>query len=120
MRNGERTQTQERMERRRAAYNRVGAAVVDSLQYPPESVPADNWQADALCAQTDAEAHFPDRGGSTKAAKRVCAMCDVTGECLNYALENDEKFGIWGGLSERERRKLKKVQNGETNTEVSA
>jgi WhiB family redox-sensing transcriptional regulator len=66
------------------------------------------WQADALCAQTDPEAFFPEKGGSTRDAKRICTSCDVRGECLEYALQNDERFGIWGGLSERERRKLKR------------
>ena len=66
------------------------------------------WQADALCAQTDPEAFFPEKGGSTRDAKRICTTCDVRGECLEYALKNDERFGIWGGLSERERRKLKR------------
>jgi WhiB family transcriptional regulator, redox-sensing transcriptional regulator len=67
-----------------------------------------NWQERALCAQTDPEAFFPEKGGSTREAKRVCLSCDVRGDCLEYALMNDERFGIWGGLSERERRKLKK------------
>ena len=67
-----------------------------------------SWQERALCAQTDPEAFFPEKGGSTREAKKVCLSCDVRGECLEYALQNDERFGIWGGLSERERRKLKK------------
>ena len=66
------------------------------------------WQERALCAQTDPEAFFPEKGGSTRKAKRVCATCEVREECLEYALANDERFGIWGGLSERERRKLKR------------
>jgi WhiB family redox-sensing transcriptional regulator len=67
-----------------------------------------NWQERALCAQTDPEAFFPEKGGSTREAKKVCLSCDVRDECLQYALDNDERFGIWGGLSDRERRKLKK------------
>ena len=67
------------------------------------------WQADALCAQTDPEAFFPEKGGSTREAKRVCQSCTVKTECLEYALAHDERFGIWGGLSERERRKLKRA-----------
>ena len=67
-----------------------------------------SWQERALCAQTDPEAFFPEKGGSTREAKKVCVGCDVRGECLEYALAHDERFGIWGGLSERERRKLKK------------
>jgi WhiB family redox-sensing transcriptional regulator len=66
------------------------------------------WQDRALCAQTDPEAFFPEKGGSTREAKRVCTSCEVRSECLDYALANDERFGIWGGLSERERRKLKR------------
>ncbi len=66
------------------------------------------WQERALCAQTDPEAFFPEKGGSTREAKKVCTGCDVRSECLEYALEHDERFGIWGGLSERERRKLKR------------
>lgn len=66
------------------------------------------WQERALCAQTDPEAFFPEKGGSTREAKRVCSTCEVREECLEYALAHDERFGIWGGLSERERRKLKR------------
>ena len=67
-----------------------------------------SWQRDALCSQTDPEAFFPEKGGSTRDAKRICAGCDVRTQCLEFALANDQRFGIWGGLSERERRKLKK------------
>lgn len=66
------------------------------------------WQERALCAQTDPEAFFPEKGGSTREAKKVCTGCEVRAECLEYALANDERFGIWGGLSERERRKLRR------------
>ncbi len=67
------------------------------------------WQEQALCAQTDPEAFFPEKGGSTREAKRICVGCEVKGECLEYALGQDERFGIWGGLSERERRRLKRA-----------
>ncbi|GLZ50043.1 hypothetical protein Acsp06_62280 [Actinomycetospora sp. NBRC 106375] len=66
------------------------------------------WQERALCAQTDPEAFFPEKGGSTREAKQICNSCDVRTECLEYALGHDERFGIWGGLSERERRRLKR------------
>lgn len=66
------------------------------------------WQERALCAQTDPEAFFPEKGGSTREAKRICSGCEVRAECLEYALMHDERFGIWGGLSERERRRLKR------------
>jgi WhiB family redox-sensing transcriptional regulator len=70
------------------------------------SLTAPSWAAEGLCAQTDPEIFFPEKGGAVKAAKRVCAGCPVKGECLEYALENQERFGVWGGLSERERRRL--------------
>ncbi len=65
------------------------------------------WRLDALCAETDPEAFFPEKGGSTREAKRVCLGCSVRTECLEFALANDERFGIWGGLSERERRRVR-------------
>lgn len=68
-----------------------------------------DWTADALCAETDPEAFFPEKGGSTREAKRVCRSCTVRPECLDYALDHDERFGIWGGLSERERRPLRRA-----------
>jgi len=68
----------------------------------------DQWQERALCAQTDPEAFFPEKGGSTREAKRICQGCEVRDACLEYALANDERFGIWGGLSERERRRIKR------------
>lgn len=67
-----------------------------------------DWQERALCAQTDPEAFFPEKGGSTREAKRICSGCEVRAECLEYALAHDERFGIWGGLSERERRRIKR------------
>jgi WhiB family redox-sensing transcriptional regulator len=66
------------------------------------------WQESALCAETDPEAFFPEKGGSTREAKKICTGCEVRAECLEYALANDERFGIWGGLSERERRRLRR------------
>ena len=68
------------------------------------------WRLEALCAETDPEAFFPEKGGSTRDAKRVCTGCTVRAECLEFALANDERFGIWGGLSERERRRLRLQQ----------
>jgi WhiB family redox-sensing transcriptional regulator len=72
------------------------------------AVDEQEWQQSALCAQTDPEAFFPDKGGSVWRAKRICQGCEVRTECLEYALDHDERFGVWGGMSERERRKLKR------------
>lgn len=67
------------------------------------------WASEAKCLQADPETFFPEKGGSTREAKRICAQCEVRVECLEYALANDERFGIWGGLSERERRREKRI-----------
>ena len=83
--------------------------VPDPIEGPPALTPEDDlWQERALCAQTDPEAFFPEKGGSTREAKRICQGCEVRDACLEYALAHDERFGIWGGLSERERRRLKR------------
>jgi WhiB family redox-sensing transcriptional regulator len=81
------------------------ADIIVSLVHDGFDIGADDgeeagWQDRALCAQTDPEAFFPEK---------VCRSCEVRVECLEYALEKDERFGIWGGLSERERRRLKRA-----------
>jgi WhiB family transcriptional regulator, redox-sensing transcriptional regulator len=85
------------------------SVVPDRVEFDPATTPdEDQWQERALCAQTDPEAFFPEKGGSTREAKRICMGCEVRDACLEYALAHDERFGIWGGLSERERRRLKR------------
>lgn len=69
----------------------------------------EDWVQQAICPTTDVEAFFPEKGGSPREAKRVCAECPVRIQCLQYALEHNEKHGIWGGLTDRERRGLKKA-----------
>lgn len=71
-----------------------------------ETRPDLSWRDAADCQYTDPEAFFPGKGESVKAAKRICAGCPVSTECLEYALENHIRDGIWGGMSERQRRSL--------------
>ena len=66
------------------------------------------WQRQANCMGVDPDLFFPERGASTREAKEVCRGCVVREDCLEFALANGEKFGIWGGLSERERRKIRR------------
>lgn len=86
----------------------------------------EDWYERAVCAQTDPDAFFPEKGGSTREAKRICLGCPVKKQCLQWALDNDERFGIWGGLSERERRRLKRgidvdpVETGDHPAHVAA
>jgi WhiB family redox-sensing transcriptional regulator len=67
-----------------------------------------SWQDFANCLGVDPDLFFPERGASTREAKEVCRGCVVREECLEYALANGEKFGIWGGMSERERRRIRR------------
>lgn len=75
---------------------------------------------DANCKGVYDGRFFPGRGESIKPAQEVCAGCYVRDECTRYAIENREKFGVWGGLSERERRRLRKrersIQADKNNT----
>lgn len=66
------------------------------------------WELRALCAKGYSNAFFPEKGGSVKAAKEVCARCDVREQCLAAAVREKQKFGVWGGLTEKERRPLYK------------
>src|SRR5438552_7734272 len=67
------------------------------------------WQDRARCREYDPEIFFPEKGGSSREAKRVCAECPVRIECLNYALRRDERYGVWAGMSEREPRRPKRM-----------
>lgn len=69
------------------------------------------WQERALCAQTGADFFFPEPGSSVREAKRICGMCEMRTACLEYALSNDERFGVWGGLSEKERLRLRRTDH---------
>ncbi|AWK12172.1 WhiB family transcriptional regulator [Streptomyces spongiicola] len=67
-----------------------------------------SWQETALCAQVGPEFFFPAPGSSTREAKELCGACEGRTACLEYALANDERFGVWGGLSEQERGMLRR------------
>lgn len=68
------------------------------------------WELSALCNQTDPEVFFPEASLSTVKAKRICASCEVRTQCLEDAMSRDERFGVWGGLSERQRRSLRQAR----------
>ena len=76
-----------------------------------DAAPERTWQRQVNCMGVDPDLFFPERGASTREAKEVCRGCVVRVECLEYALANSEKFGIWGGLSERERRRIRRARS---------
>jgi len=69
------------------------------------------WQDLANCRGANPDLFFPERGASTRTAKGICRECSVRAECLEFAIVSSEKFGIWGGLSERERRKIRRERS---------
>lgn len=68
------------------------------------------WSDQALCAQTDPDVFFAEKGEGdrVRAAKQICFGCEVRPKCLEYAVANNERYGVWGGLTERERRVVRK------------
>ena len=73
-----------------------------------------DWFAAAACRGTDPNLFFAERRGeSLPDAKAVCRGCEVRAECLDYAVVSSEKYGIWGGLDERERRPLRQAMRRE-------
>ena len=78
------------------------------------------WRERGLCSPATAHLFYVERGAGTKPAKRICARCPVREECLEYALTTAEKGGIWGGLSERERRRIRKSRQQEAEREEAA
>jgi WhiB family redox-sensing transcriptional regulator len=70
--------------------------------------PTRDWRDAALCQQFDADMWFPEKGVSPAPAKLLCGRCEVRAECLELALDANEQFGVWGGLSAMERRSLRR------------
>lgn len=69
----------------------------------------DGWKAQGRCAETDPEVFFPETGKNTlRDAQRVCKGCEVKDRCLEWALAADERYGVWGGVGERERERMRK------------
>lgn len=69
--------------------------------------PTPDWMAQAACRNVKPDLFFPERGVDCGDAKRVCFGCPVRAECLQYALDNGMRYGIWGGTSERDRRRMR-------------
>ncbi len=78
-----------------------------SVQDHNSAPPLHQWRSQAACRGLDATVFFPDEEGEASAlAKATCASCAVQDNCLSYALSNREKAGVWGGATERERRRI--------------
>jgi WhiB family transcriptional regulator, redox-sensing transcriptional regulator len=91
-----------------------GEKVITALRELDKSEVA--WQLEALCAQTDPEAFFPDLYSQSKFARELCAQCPVRKECYDYAVNNDIEYGVWGGVDFTARRnsdgsRVKRIDN---------
>jgi len=86
------------------------ADVARELQPVLNPEPELDWRLLGTCRQVDPELWYPDKGASVKDPKRVCRSCPVRDQCLEYAMDHDERYGVWGGLSERERRRLRRTR----------
>jgi WhiB family redox-sensing transcriptional regulator len=88
---------------------------VTRYQLVTETDRPETWQDSALCREVDPEMFFPEKGERPTDPRRVCFACQVRAECLEYALANGERYGIWGGTTETQRRRLRREP-----TEVAA
>lgn len=68
-----------------------------------------SWYEDAECKGKDGNLFYPERGGDVKEALKICGQCPVRLACLDYALRERINHGIWGGTSERQRRKMRRL-----------
>jgi WhiB family redox-sensing transcriptional regulator len=75
---------------------------------------SDDWRRQANCRGADRSVFFPDQGGNISYPKAICAGCTVRTECFNEALATGERFGIWGGSTEKERRPIRMKQKAST------
>lgn len=79
--------------------------IIEALGWALETTP---WMDRAACAGSHLGFWFPTQGRNIEPARAVCATCFVRSDCLEYAVRWDIRFGVWGGLSERQRRHLKR------------
>lgn len=74
--------------------------------FPPDDDAAQSWMLRGACRGKDPAFFFPSDGVGVELARQVCATCPVRVECLEYALHHRIEHGVWGGASERERRRI--------------
>lgn len=86
------------------------------MRHPPDlrellgDLHAQTWRSDAACRGVDPEIFHPERGESTAYPRSICASCPVQADCREYAVIANEKYGIWGDTSRRERRRLRNAR----------
>ena len=69
---------------------------------------SEDWKLDGVCRTIDPDLWFPEGSSTGYAAKKMCRRCPVMDECLRYALDNNEQYGVWGGMGSSERRNMRR------------
>jgi WhiB family transcriptional regulator, redox-sensing transcriptional regulator len=85
---------------------RTASPPVDLRGLPSNPSPPDVWQTDAACFEVDPDVFFPTSEEEAGPALAFCKRCPIREECLAWALKNGERYGVWGGLTEQQRRRL--------------
>jgi len=79
---------------------------VDVSRLPKDPMPPDMWQDRAACYGIDPEVFFPASEEDASLALSYCGTCSIRDTCLAWALKNRERYGVWGGLTEQQRRRI--------------
>jgi WhiB family transcriptional regulator, redox-sensing transcriptional regulator len=87
----------------------VPEADIDIRSLPDDVGPPDRWQERSACYGLDAEIFFPTTEEEAGLALSYCSMCSVKELCLAWALQNGERYGVWGGTTEQQRRRLNRI-----------
>lgn len=83
-------------------------ADVDLSNLPPDPLPPDRWQDRASCFGVDPDVFFPISEEEAGPALAYCSSCQIREDCLSWALKNGERYGVWGGTTEQQRRRLQR------------
>jgi WhiB family redox-sensing transcriptional regulator len=85
-----------------------GLVNMDVSRLPKDPLPPDVWQDRAACYGIDPEVFFPASEEDAGLALSYCGACSIREMCLAWALKNRERYGVWGGLTEQQRRRLQR------------
>jgi len=85
--------------------------LIEMIRPGPGTAGPGEWISRGRCAEVDPELWFPGKWESDRAAKEICMRCEVRLTCLEYALDADEQYGVWGALNRAERVRLRKIRD---------
>ena len=93
----------------RASMSAMPEAEIDVQRLPQQVSPPDTWQERSACYGLDPEIFFPTTEEEAGLALSYCALCTVREVCLAWALQSGERYGVWGGTTEQQRRRLIRI-----------